>query len=83
MYLANKIDESTFCNDFVPSYDLELDYDTLTNEEYQALSELGKIASRFSEFEHDIKTYPGVYYTKDDLKKKIIETKIKLEKYFS
>jgi hypothetical protein len=82
MYLAEKIDESTFCGDFIPSYDLELDYDTLTDEEHQAFSELGKIASRFSEFEEDIKKYPGVYYTKEELKQKIIETKSKLEKYF-
>jgi hypothetical protein len=83
MYLAEKIDEATFCSDFIPSYDLELDYDTLTDEEHQALSELGKIASRFSEFEEDIKKYPGIYYTKNELKKKIIETKRKLERYFN
>jgi hypothetical protein len=51
-------------------------------EEHQALSELGKVASRFSEFEGDIKKYPGVYYTKEDLKQKIIETKEKLKKHF-
>ena len=82
MYLAEKINESTFCSDFVPSYDLELDYATLTEEEHQAFSELGKIACRFSEFEEDIKNYPGVYHTKEELKQKIIETKRKLEKHF-
>ncbi len=82
MYLAKKIDEITFCSDFVSSYDLELDYETLTEEEHIAFSELGKIASRFSEFEEDIKKYPGIYYTKDDLMQKIIETKEKLVKFF-
>jgi hypothetical protein len=82
MYLAEKIDEAAFCSDFVPSYDLELDYDTLTEEEHSAFSELGKVASRFSEFEEDIKKYPGIYFTKEELKKNIIETKEKLKKYF-
>ena len=83
MYLAEKIDEATFCNEFYCSYDLELDYDNLTNEEHQVLSELGKFASRFSEFYEDIKKYPGVYYTKNELRTKIIETKQKLEKHFN
>ncbi len=82
MYLTQKIDEAAFCADFVPSYDLELDYDTLTDEEHRAFAELGQIASRFSEFEEDIKKYPGVYYTKEDLRQKIIETREKLKKYF-
>lgn len=82
MYLQDKIDESTFCNDFIPSYDQELDYETLSAEEHQAFSELGKIASRFSEIEEDIMKYPGVYYTKEQLDKKIKETKEKLNKYF-
>lgn len=82
MYLAERINESTFCSDFVPSYDLELDYDTLTEDEYNAFYELSEIASRFSEFEEDIKKYPGVYYTKEELKQKIVETKKKLKKYF-
>jgi hypothetical protein len=82
MYLAQKINEAAFCADFIPSYDLELDYDTLTDEEHLVFSELGKIAGRFSGFEEDIRKYPGVYYTKEELRQKIIETKEKLKKYF-
>ena len=79
MYLAEKIDEIAFCTAFVPSYDIELDYDTLTDEEYQALSELARIASRFSEFEEDLKNYPNIYYTKEELKRKILETRVRLD----
>jgi hypothetical protein len=82
MYLDKKINESTFCHEFYCSYDLELDYDTLTEDEYKAFYELSEIAIRFSEFEEDIKKYPGIYYTKEELKKKITETREKLVKSF-
>jgi hypothetical protein len=75
LLLSHKISESTFCHEFCCSYDLELDYDTLTAEEYKAFSALGEITSRFSEFEEDIKKYPGTYYTKDELKEKIKKQK--------
>lgn len=82
MYLSGKIDESAFCDEFYYCYDLEVEYDTLTKEEQQAFSELAIIASRFSRFEEEHKKYPGVYYTREEVRKKIIETKEKLEKYF-
>ena len=79
MYLTGNIDEKNFCDDFVPTYDQELDYDTLTEKEHEAFSDLGKIASRFSDFEEDLANYPGIYYTKSEVRKKIIETKEKLK----
>ncbi len=83
MYLSGKINESTFCHEFYCSYDLELDHDTLMKDESKAFYELSEIAGRFSEFENDHKNYPGIYYTKEDLKQKIIETRAKLSKYFN
>ncbi len=82
MYLSKKIDEETFCEDFVPSYGVELDYDTITREERKAFSELQTVASRFSPFEEDHKKNPYFFYTKEQLKAKIIETREKLTKYF-
>lgn len=82
MYLSNKINESTFCYEFYCSYDLELNYESLLEDEYQAFYELSEITSRFSEFENDFKKYPGVYYTNEELSRKIIETKEKLAKHF-
>ena len=82
MYLLGKITESTFCREFYCSYDLELDYDTLTEEEYKSFYELSKIVSRFSEFEEDIKKYPGTYYSKEEVRKKIVATKEQLIKRF-
>ena len=82
MYLVGKINESSFCDDFVPSYDVELDHNLLTEEENQAFYELSRITGRFSEFEKDHKEHPGVFYTEEDVKRKILETKDKLKKYF-
>ena len=82
MYLSGDINESTFSDEFYYSYDLELDHSTLNPKEKQAFLDLGEVAGRFSEFEEDINKHPGVYYTKEDLQKKIIETREKLNKYF-
>ncbi|HEX4840340.1 MAG TPA: hypothetical protein VFU89_07870 [Rhabdochlamydiaceae bacterium] len=75
MYLSEKIDEPTFCDEFYYSYDLELNYNSLMEDERKVFSELSDVVSRFSEFEEDIVEYPGVYYTKEELKQKIIEAK--------
>jgi len=80
LYLSGTIDESTFCDEFYLSFDLEIDFNTLTKNEYEAFSELGKMSSRFSPFPEDHQKYPGVYSTEEELKEKIIETKIKLSK---
>jgi hypothetical protein len=82
IYLSGKIDESTFCREFYCLYDLETDCETLFEDEYKAFYELSEITCRFSEFENDIKKYPGVYRTKEEVNEKIIETKEKLKKYF-
>lgn len=82
VYLSGKINESTFCYEFYCSFDLELDYEKLFEDEYKSFCELSEIASRFSESEEDIKKYPGVYYTKEELHRKVVETEQKLRKYF-
>jgi len=82
MYLSGRINESTFCHEFYCSYDLELDFDTLTEEEDKAFYELSEITSRFSEFQKDIEKYPDVYHTKEEVKRKVTGTKLRLEKYF-
>lgn len=82
MYLSGKIDEITFVNEFYYSYDLEVDRKTLNEEERSAFFELGQVAGRMTEFEEDILECPGFFYTKDQLKKKIEETRFKLIKYW-
>ena len=81
-FLDGKMDEPSFCSDYVPSYNIFLDLQSLTEVEHQAFRKLSTVASRFSEFEEDQKKYPGVYYTKEELQQQIIETKNVLHEYF-
>ena len=76
MYLSDKINELNFCHEFYCSFDLELDYDTLMENEYKAFYELSEITSRFSSFAEDHEKYPGVYSTKEELKKKMKKEKV-------
>ena len=82
MYLSEKINEPAFCNEFYYSYDLELDHSTLTPEEKKAFYELGEVAGRFSEFEEDHQNAPGAFFTKEELRNKILETKSVLKGLF-
>ncbi len=79
-YLLGKIDEPTFCDEFYYSYDLEVDGNALTKVEKAAFAELSTIAERFSEYEEDHLGLPNGFYTAEELKQKIIETKEKLQK---
>ena len=83
MYLTEAIDDESFCDEFVPLYNVEIDYDCLTNDERKSFSALMTVASRFSEFEEDHQKVPGFFYTKEQLRKKIKETKEKLSRYFA
>lgn len=78
-YLSKKITEDVFCNEFYYSYDLELDYSSLTELEYNLFSELGRIAGRYSKYESDHKLDPKAFSTTEELKQKIVETKEKLK----
>ena len=79
MYLSGKIDAWTFCNEYYYSYDLELDRETLTELEAKSFSELSTVSGRFSNIEDDLKKYPGTFFTEEQLRQKIIETKEKLQ----
>ena len=75
IYLSGFIDASTFCDEFYYSYSLKISDDVLNRLEKKYFSELDKVSSRFSEFEEDLKKYPGTYFNEDQLRDKIIETK--------
>lgn len=78
-YLSGRIDESIFCDEFYYSYDLEIDNNTLTDIEKVVFAELSTVAGRFSEYEEDHLGLPNGFYTAEELKQKIIETKEKLD----
>jgi len=79
IYLSNEIDAWTFCDEFYYCYDLELDSDILTELEAEVFSELAIVSGRFSKFEEDLKKYPGTYFTEEQLKLKILDSKCKLK----
>lgn len=74
IYLTRNIDESTFCKEFWPLYNLKLDKDLLTEKEDREFYSLFDVADRFSEVEGG----DGFFYTKEELRQKVIETKEKL-----
>ncbi|RQO30394.1 magnesium and cobalt transport protein CorA [Taibaiella sp. KBW10] len=78
-YLSGKINEPVFCNEFYYSYDLEVNNDILTDMEKVAFAELSKVSSRFSQYEEDHKLNPSAFSTAEELRRKIIEVKGKLQ----
>jgi hypothetical protein len=78
-YLQNRIDETTFCDEFYFSYDLGINKEVLNVLERQVFWELSHVASRFSQYEEDHKLDPHAFTTKEELKEKIIEIYEKLK----
>jgi len=78
-YLLGKIDESNFCDEFYYSYDLEINENTLTDIEKMVFAELNQVSSRFSQYQEDHLGLPNGFYTIEELKQKITETKEKLK----
>lgn len=60
----------TFCDEFTRIYNLELDYDTLTNEENVLLGELAEMAGRFSD-DADELMIPNMYCSKAEIIERI------------
>jgi hypothetical protein len=80
-YLSGNIDESTFCDEFYYSYDLEISVNESLNEiEQHAFSELSAVASRFSQYEEDHKLDAHAFSTVQELRQKIVDTKEQLKK---
>lgn len=74
-YLLKKLMAWDFCDAYYESYSLETDLDTLTDKETKAFDDLAAVATRFTDIEEDLKDYPGVYYTPQELDRRILETK--------
>ena len=70
-FLNDKISAKEFCDEFYASYDLEIDFDTLTELEKVIFAELGNTTGRFSEYEEDIKKYPNTYFSRNQLKNQL------------
>jgi hypothetical protein len=80
LFSSGEIDEKTFCDEYYYSYDLAIDYSTLTEKENDLFFELSKVVSRFSEFPEDHKLDSKAFTNKEELKKKILEIKNALQR---
>ena len=70
-YLINGLLEEsyspkTFCDEFTRIYDLEIDYDTLSEEEKCEFRDLSEMAGRFSDDADEI-TIPHMYFSANEI----------------
>jgi len=77
-YLSDKIDETTFCNDYHDTLVNEMYCEGLSEIENEAFGDLLNVVQRFSEYEEDFKLWSG-FVTEAELRLKVIETKEKLK----
>lgn len=74
-YLSGKIDAENFCSEFHKYYDLQINLEVLNETETKLFAEISIVASRYSNFEEDLKKYPQVFYTETELKNLLIDAK--------
>ena len=80
-YLINGLLEGTytiktFCSEFTRIYDLEIDYDVLTDEENKEFGDLCEMAGRFSDDLEELKI-PNMYFSENEIFSKAKEIKKK------
>lgn len=78
--IKDQIDIITFCRDFTRIYDLEIDYDELSEEEEAVFDELCTTTARFTEFEEDLIKYPNVYYSENDVREEAKKVYVQFHK---
>lgn len=66
--LLDKVSIDDFCEHFSQTYFLEVDEETLTEEEDLLFRKLANMASRFSASEEDFTRYPKVYYREETIR---------------
>lgn len=71
-YIKGNYDTNTFCDQFTLVYDIETDYEVLTEQENVLFSQITQYTSRFSQYEEDLKI-PNMYYNEKDVSDKVKE----------
>ena len=81
-YLDGKIDESTFCDEYYYSHDLEIgrNSNSFSIEEKTLFFELEMFLNQFAPDEQFHKRFPGSFWTKQELHYKIRDTYETLKK---
>lgn len=64
-----EIEINNFTNQFMKIFDLEIDYDELSKEEYTILGNVSDM-TRFSDSEEDLKL-PNVYYSEKQIREEV------------
>ena len=72
-FLTGNYDANSFCDQFTVEYDIETDYEELSELENTVFGKLCMVTSRYSSFEEDLKI-PNVYANEQEVKDKAIET---------
>lgn len=70
--ISGSYEVNIFCDEFVRIYGLETDYTRLTEQETHKFKELFEMASRFSEYEEDLKI-PNMYFSGEEVLQKAKE----------
>lgn len=83
-YLVNGVlngsyDVKTFCSEFSKIYNLEIDYDQLSEEENIEYEHLCEMTDRFSDDDEELKI-PNMYYSTEKILDKAQQVKQALEK---
>ena len=72
--LNNTYDTKVFCMEFTRIYNLEVDYEELSEQENMEFIDLSEMAGRFSDNEDELKI-PNMYYSEDDILSKVKHVK--------
>ena len=76
-YNIGNYETEIFCDEYTQIFNVELDYDTLSEAEYDLLEGLSEFTARFSPFGEDLKI-PNVYYDEKQVRAKASEVATKL-----
>ncbi|MBE5944103.1 MAG: hypothetical protein E7258_04185 [Lachnospiraceae bacterium] len=85
-YLINGVlngsyDIKVFCTEFTRIYDLEIDYEQLSEQENSEFGELCEMAGRFSDDIEELKI-PNMYFSENEIIERAKDVKRKLEFLF-
>jgi len=72
-----------FCEQFTVIYCHQRHEAELNKREEELFENLNEVTSRYSEFDDDIKMYPGVYKTEHDVKNKVEDVYNNLKEHAS
>ncbi|AYB38245.1 magnesium and cobalt transport protein CorA [Brevibacillus laterosporus] len=67
----NEIELPKFCDEFSYTYNIDLDYDELTELESEMFRNLADVTSRFSPYEEDHKLDPKAFYKVEDVREAV------------